>query len=82
MNNVITSLDVKNNTDKTVDITYTANFTGTNHINYGSFTATVDEATAAFKGMTSTDMWAGFKTLILTRLKDEATSAMAGDTSD
>ncbi|WP_407886058.1 hypothetical protein [Levilactobacillus sp. N40-8-2] len=79
---MITSLDVKQNTNNTTHVKYTVTFAGTNHLCYGDFDATADEATTAFKGMTSTDMWAGFKTLILTRLKDEATSAMAGDTSD
>lgn len=79
---MITSIDVKQNTDKTTHISYSVSFNGTGHQCYGSFDATADEATAAFKGMTSADMWTGFKKLVLTRLKDEATSAMAGDTSD
>lgn len=32
--------------------------------------------------MTSTDMWAGFKQLVLTRLKTEATNALGGGASE
>lgn len=79
---MITSLDVKQNTDGTTHVKYTVSFAGTGHLCYGDFDATSDEATTAFKGMTSVDMWAGFKQLILNRLKDEATSALGGGTSD
>jgi len=79
---MVTSIEVKQNTDKTTHISYTVAFNGTGHQCYGNFDATVDEANAAFKGADNADMWAGFKALVLNRLKDEATSAMAGDTGD
>lgn len=79
---MFTSLDVKQNSDETTHVNYTLVFTGTSHQCYGAFDATKDEAATAFKGMTSSDMWAGFKTLILSRLKDEATSALGGGASD
>lgn len=79
---MITSLDVKQNTDKTTHVVYSLVFSGTNHQAYGSFDATGDEATAAFAGSTKEDMWAGFKELILTRLRDEATNALGGVSSD
>ncbi|MGY0229489.1 hypothetical protein [Levilactobacillus brevis] len=75
---MITSLDVKQNENGTTHVKYTVSFTGTNHLCYGDFDATSDEAATAFKGMTSTDMWAGFKELILTRLRDETTNALGG----
>lgn len=76
MNNIVTSLDVKQNSDGTTHIKYTVGFQGTNHICYGEFDSTKDEATTAFKNATTNDMWLGFEQLILTRLKDEATNAL------
>ena len=79
---MITSLDVKQNDNGTTHVKYTASFTGTSHICYGDFDATSEEATNAFKAMTNTDMWAGFKKLVLTRLKTEATNALGGVTNE
>lgn len=79
---MITSLDVKQNDNGTTHVKYTASFTGTSHICYGDFDATSEEATDAFKAMTNTDMWAGFKQLVLTRLKTEATNALGGGASE
>ena len=76
MNNIVTSLEVQQNQDNTTHIKYTVTFSGTNHLCYGSFDATTDETTAAFKNASTTDMWNGFKELVLTRLKDEATNAL------
>lgn len=74
---MITSLDVKQNSDNTTHVVYTVVFSGTNHQCYGNFDATTDEASTAFSGATKTDMWAGFKQLALTRLQTEATNALA-----
>lgn len=74
---MITSLDVKQNSDNTTHVVYTVVFSGTNHQCYGNFDATTDEASTAFSGATKTDMWAGFKQLVLTRLQTEATNALA-----
>ncbi|TYA97384.1 hypothetical protein FXE12_11590 [Lactobacillus sp. SL9-6] len=79
---MITSLDVKQNDNGTTHIKYTVSFTGTSHICYGDFDATSDESASAFKAMTNTDMWAGFKQLVLTRLKTEATNALGGGASE
>lgn len=79
---MITSLDVKQNDNGTTHVKYTVSFTGTSHICYGDFDATSEEATNAFKATTSTDMWAGFKKLVLTRLKTEATNALGGGASE
>lgn len=81
MNNIVTSLDVKQNSDSTAHVKYTVSFQGTNHICYGEFDTTTDEATNAFKDASTSDMWLGFETLILTRLKNEATSALASTTT-
>ena len=81
MNNIVTSLDVQQNSDKTTHVKYTVTFQGTNHICYGEFDTTEDEATNAFKGVTASDMWNGFETLVLTRLKDEATNALGTTTT-
>jgi len=74
---MITSLDVKQNSDNTTHVVYTVVFSGTNHQAYGNFDATTDEASTAFSESTKEDMWAGFKQLVLTRLKDEATNALS-----
>lgn len=76
MNNIVTSLNVNQNDDGTASIKYTVAFPGTNHICYGNFVATKQEAATAFSGTTTTDMWSGFKSLILTRLKTESTNAL------
>lgn len=74
---MITSLDVKQNKDETTHIKYTASFEGTNHICYGEFDANKEEATTAFSGMSASDMWAGFKKLIFTRLNKEAENSLS-----
>lgn len=81
MNNVNISLNIQQNNDGTAHIKYTVAFQGTNHICYGDFDTTVDEANEAFKNATTTDMWNGFKNLVLTRLKDEATNALTSTVS-
>lgn len=81
MDNIVTSLDVQQNQDSTTHIKYTVTFSGTNHLCYGSFDATADETTTAFKNASATDMWSGFKELVLTRLKDEATNALGTTTT-
>ena len=78
---MITSLDVKQNSDNTTHVVYSVVFSGTNHQAYGNFDATAEEASKAFSGSTKADMWAGFKQLVLTRLKDEATSALGTTTA-
>ena len=45
---MITSLDVKQNENGTTHVKYTVSFTGTNHLCYGDFDATSDEAATAF----------------------------------
>lgn len=79
MDNIVTSLDVQQNQDSTTHIKYTVTFSGTNHLCYGSFDATADETTNAFKNASATDIWNGFKKLVLTRLKDEATNALSSN---
>lgn len=79
---MITSLDVKQNSDNTTHVVYTVVFSGTNHQAYGNFDATSEEASTAFSGSTKEDMWAGFKQLVLTRLKTEATNALGGGISE
>uniref|UniRef100_UPI00403F5B63 hypothetical protein n=1 Tax=Lentilactobacillus hilgardii TaxID=1588 RepID=UPI00403F5B63 len=81
MDNIVTSLDVQQNQDNTTHVKYTVSFQGTNHICYGEFDATTSESTTAFAGSTTTDMWNGFKNLVLTRLKDEATNALTSTVS-
>lgn len=79
---MITSLDVRQNSDNTTHVAYTIVFNGTNHQAYGNFNTTADEASTAFSGSTKEDMWAGFKQLVLTRLKTEATNALGGGASE
>lgn len=79
---MITSLDVKQNSDNTTHVVYTVVFSGTNHQAYGNFDATSEEASTAFSGSTKADMWAGFKTLVLNRLKTESTNAIGGGASE
>jgi len=79
---MITSLDVKQNSDSTTHVVYTVVFSGTNHQAYGNFDATAEEASTAFSGSTKADMWAGFKQLVLNRLKTEATNALGGGASE
>jgi len=74
---MITSLDVKQNSDNTTHVVYTVVFSGTNHQAYGNFDTTADEAATAFSGSTKEDMWAGFKKLVLTRLQTESAQALA-----
>lgn len=74
---MITSLDVKQNSDNTTHVVYTVVFSGTNHQAYGNFDTTADEASTAFSGSTKEDMWAGFKKLVLTRLQTESSQALA-----
>ncbi|QBJ03764.1 hypothetical protein ATCCB_0071 [Lactobacillus phage ATCCB] len=74
---MITSLDVKQNSDNTTHVVYTVVFSGTNHQAYGNFDTTGDEAATAFAGSTKEDMWAGFKKLVLTRLQTESAQALA-----
>lgn len=80
MNNIITSLDVKQNSDGTAYVKYSISFEGTNHVCYGDFNATEEESSTAFKGATTADMWNGFKKLILTRLNTESANALNEDT--
>lgn len=74
---MITGLEVKQNENNTTRLKYTATFDGTSSSCYGELDATAEETTEAFKGITSTDMWAGFRKLVLQRLKDEATNALS-----
>lgn len=78
---MITSLQVTPKDDSS-HVKYTVSFEGTNHIAYGEFDATATETTAAFKDATTTDSWSGFKQLVLTRLKTEATNALGGGASE
>jgi len=64
---MITSLDVKQNSDNTTHVAYTVVFSGTNHQAYGNFDTTADEASTAFSGSTKDDMWAGISLIIITR---------------
>jgi len=72
LNSLFTSL----NTDGSTHIKYTYTFTKTQHIIYGEFDASEADTTKAQQAATSTDSWVGFKQLLLTRLKTEATNAL------
>lgn len=78
LNSLFTSL----NTDGSTHIKYTYTFTKTQHIIYGEFDASQADTTKAQQAATGTDSWAGFKQLVLTRLKTEATNALGGGTSE
>ncbi|MDT6981708.1 hypothetical protein [Levilactobacillus zymae] len=78
LNSLFTSL----NTDGSTHIKYTYTFTKTQHIIYGEFDASQEDTAKAQQAAKDTDSWAGFKQLVLTRLKTEATNALGGGTSE
>ncbi|WP_367377314.1 hypothetical protein [Levilactobacillus cerevisiae] len=78
LNSLFTSL----NTDGSTHIKYTYTFTKTQHIVYGEFDASQADTTKAQQASTNTDSWAGFKQLVLIRLKTEATNALGGGASE
>ncbi|QMU09320.1 hypothetical protein H3M12_12245 (plasmid) [Levilactobacillus suantsaii] len=78
LNSLFTSL----NTDGSTHIKYTYTFTKMQHIIYGEFDASQEDTTKAQQAAKDTDSWAGFKQLVLTRLKTEATNALGGGTSE
>lgn len=78
LNSLFTSL----NTDGSTHIKYTYTFTKTQHIVYGEFDASQADTTKAQQASTNTDSWAGFKKLVLTRFKTEATNALGGGASE
>jgi len=78
LNSLFTSL----NTDGSTHIKYTYTFTKTQHIIYGEFDASQADTTKAQQEAKGTDSWAGFKQLLLTRLKTEATNALGGGASE
>lgn len=57
-------------------VEYTVNFEATNHNLTGSFVATKDEFNDAFKTPVDGDVFGGIKKLVLTRLANEAQSAL------
>ena len=78
LNSLFTSL----NTDGSTHIKYTYTFTKTQHVFYGEFDASQSDTTKSQQAATGTDSWAGFKQLVLTRLKTEATNALGGGASE
>ena len=78
LNSLFTSL----NTDGSTHIKYTYTFTKTQHIIYGEFDASEADTTKAQQVATGTDSWVGFKQLLLTRLKTEATNALGDGASE
>lgn len=78
LNSLFTSL----NTDGSTHIKYTYTFTKMQHIIYGEFDASQEDTTKAQQAAKDTDSWAGFKQLVLTRLKTEATNALGGGASE
>lgn len=57
-------------------VEYTVNFQATNHNITGSFVATEDEVSSAFKDVENGDVFFGLKKLVLTRLQSEAQNAL------
>lgn len=57
-------------------VEYTVNFQATNHNVTGSFVATEDEVSSAFKDVENGDVFFGLKKLVLTRLQSEAQNAL------
>lgn len=78
LNSLFTSL----NTDGSTHIKYTYTFTKTQHIIYGEFDASEADTTKAQQAATGTDSWVGFKQLLLTQLKTEATNALGDGASE
>lgn len=72
-NTILSDVSTSSNIDgKTIHIKYTMTFPADSHVIYGGLDVDQDVATTAFKGATTTDMYAGFKTLILATLNRES----------
>lgn len=76
---MLNSLNTKINDDGTTNVKYSLTFMGADHDCYGEFNASAEDTTAAFKGATATDTWAGFKDLVLKQLVSDCQATLGGD---